>query len=73
MRDDMVSCIQVVYKIPYRRAPRFRPSASREQRYLAYKYTSKGNELCVWQLLEKLHVRTVGSKGVGTLESGTRK
>ena len=31
-----------VYKIPYRRAPRlacsaFRPSASREQRYLAYK------------------------------------
>ena len=29
----------VVYKIPYRRAPRlaFRPSASREQRYLAYK------------------------------------
>ena len=32
----------VVYKIPYRRAPRLayrlhRPSASREQRYLAYK------------------------------------
>ena len=28
-----------VYKIPYRRAPRlaFRPIASREQRYLAYK------------------------------------
>ena len=28
----------LVYKIPYRRAPRlaFRPSASREQRYLAY-------------------------------------
>ena len=28
-----------VYKIPYRRAPRlaYRPSASREQRYLAYK------------------------------------
>ena len=31
---------EVVYKIPYRRAPRlaFRPSASREQRYLAYKF-----------------------------------
>ena len=35
----------LVYKIPYRRAPRlayrpsaFRPSASREQRYLAYKF-----------------------------------
>ena len=28
-----------VYKIPYRRAHlAFRPSASREQRYLAYKY-----------------------------------
>ena len=28
----------IVYKIPYRHAPRsaFRPSASREQRYLAY-------------------------------------
>ena len=35
--------IYFVYKIPYRRAPRLayrlhRPSASREQRYLAYKY-----------------------------------
>ena len=34
------ACIQVVYKIPYRRARAWpRPSASREQRYLAYKYT----------------------------------
>ena len=34
-----------VYKIPYRRAPRlaFRPSASREQRYLAYKVTLHSN------------------------------
>ena len=34
--------LEVVYKIPYRRAPRlaFRPSASREQRYLAYKLRS---------------------------------
>ena len=38
-------CLKVVYKIPYRRAPRLacrlhRPSASREQRYLAYKLKS---------------------------------
>ena len=37
-----VSGMKLVYKIPYRRAPRLayrlhRPSASREQRYLAYK------------------------------------
>ena len=34
-------CIGLVYKIPYRRAPRLAcrlPSASREQRYLAYKH-----------------------------------
>ena len=48
-RDDRVFCIhdygrqKVIYKIPYCRAPRLayrsviRPSASREQRYLAYK------------------------------------
>ena len=36
--------IYLVCKIPYRRAPRlaFRPSASREQRYLAYKYIYQG-------------------------------
>ena len=37
--DTIVTLVFVfVYKIPYRRAPRlaFRPSASREQRYLAY-------------------------------------
>ena len=31
-----LDCPWVVYKIPYRRAPRL-ASASREQRYLAYK------------------------------------
>ena len=37
--SDRFSCVIVVYKIPYRRAPRLacRPSALREQRYLAYK------------------------------------
>ena len=35
---DYCTVFQVVYKIPYRRAPRlaYRPSALREQRYLAY-------------------------------------
>ena len=33
----------VVYKIPYRRArSAFRPSASREQRYLAYNNVGRG-------------------------------
>ena len=40
-REDRVSCIQFVYTIPYRRAP----SASREQRYIAYKYT-----ICICKL-----------------------
>ena len=37
--DFAVIWYKFVYNIPYRRAPRlaFRPSASREQRYLAYK------------------------------------
>ena len=39
---DYMEWVWLVYKIPYRRAPRLayrlhRPSASREQRYLAYK------------------------------------
>ena len=39
----MIRSRLLVYKIPYRRAPRlaYRPSASREQRYLTYKQITR--------------------------------
>ena len=42
-----------VYKIPYRRAPRlaFRPSASREQRYLAYNIIWSSTRICTLTII----------------------